>query len=41
MTNVTIGVAFHPQHTTAAQYLRAWQAADALGVDSAIPMVRR
>ncbi|MEA2586507.1 MAG: hypothetical protein QOF33_4592 [Thermomicrobiales bacterium] len=34
MANVKIGVAFHPQHTTAAEFLRGWQAADELGVDS-------
>jgi probable F420-dependent oxidoreductase len=32
--NVKIGVAFHPQHTTTAEFLRGWQEADALGVDS-------
>jgi probable F420-dependent oxidoreductase len=33
MSDIKIGVALHPQHTTAAEYLRAWQQADALGVD--------
>jgi probable F420-dependent oxidoreductase len=33
MAGVKIGVALHPQQTTADDYLRAWQRADALGVD--------
>ena len=33
MARITIGVTLHPQHTTAAELLRAFQQADALGVD--------
>jgi len=33
MTRITIGVGIHPQHTTAQELLRAFQRADALGVD--------
>ena len=33
MTDIKIGVALHPQHTTAAEYMRAWQQADAIGAD--------
>ena len=33
MARITIGVAIHPQHTTAPELLRAFQQADALGVD--------
>jgi probable F420-dependent oxidoreductase len=34
MSEVQIGVAFHPQHTTTAEFLRGWQQADSIGVDS-------
>jgi probable F420-dependent oxidoreductase len=34
MPDLKIGVALHPQHTTFADYARAWEWADALGVDS-------
>jgi probable F420-dependent oxidoreductase len=34
MTKLNIGAALHPQHTTFADYARAWRQADALGVDS-------
>jgi probable F420-dependent oxidoreductase len=33
VTDIKIGVALHPQHTTASEYVRAWQRADAVGVD--------
>ena len=33
MADIKIGVALHPQHTTAAEYICAWQGADAIGVD--------
>src|SRR5215204_2054509 len=33
MARITIGVTLHPQHTTAAELLRAFQQADQLGVD--------
>ena len=34
MGRIKIGVTLHPQHMTAPEYIRAWQHADALGVDS-------
>ena len=33
MTDIKIGVTLHPQHTTTAEYMRAWQQADAIGAE--------
>ena len=34
VTRIKIGLTLHPQHATASDYVRAWQYADQLGVDS-------